>query len=194
MSWMEQRVIRGDVELWCSDTGSDRPAVMLLHGLAGHAGEWSRTVDHLRSTHRVVAFDQRGHGRSTRHPVEVSRDAYVHDVAAVATALGISRMTLVGQSMGGHTAILAAARHPELVERLVLVETGVGGGGPAVTAAVAGLLSSWPVPFVDHSAARACYESGWCGHGVSSGTRCGPWSSAGGVNASPHSRRPRCPP
>ncbi|MER7577568.1 alpha/beta fold hydrolase [Streptomyces sp. NPDC126514] len=49
----------------------------MLHGLAGHAGEWDATARRLRSRYRVVAVDQRGHGSSERHPQDVSRVADV---------------------------------------------------------------------------------------------------------------------
>ncbi|GAA2521188.1 hypothetical protein GCM10010201_18780 [Pilimelia columellifera subsp. columellifera] len=61
---------------------------------------------------------------------------------------------LVGQSMGGHTAMLAAAWYPELVRGLVLLEAGVGGEGDEHSPAELGdWFASWPVPFPDLSAA-----------------------------------------
>lgn len=164
----------GDVELSIHDTGGDGPAVVLLHGLAGHAGEWAGTRRGLRAAHRVVAFDQRGHGGSSRRPADVSRRAYVRDVVGVADRLGLSRVTLVGQSMGGHTALLVAAQHPELVERLVLVESGVGGGGAQLTSDVAAMLDSWPVPFTDHPAAVRWFGGGPVGHAWADGLEARP--------------------
>lgn len=143
--------------------------VILLHGLGGYAGEWSGTSRGLQAQYRVVALDQRGHGDSTRRPGDVSRAAYVNDVVAVAEALGLSRVTLVGQSMGGHTALLVAAGYPELVERLVLVESGVGGGGSALTADVAAMLRSWPVPFRDRAAAVEWFGGGSVGRAWADG-------------------------
>ncbi|MGW6292015.1 alpha/beta fold hydrolase [Streptomyces sp. NPDC055058] len=48
---------------------------MLLHGPAGHPGEWDTPAGRLSFRFRVVAVDQRGHGASERHPVDVSRAA-----------------------------------------------------------------------------------------------------------------------
>ncbi len=101
---MDDRISVGDVKLSFTDTGGDGPAVLLLHGLGGYADEWSGTIRGLQPEYRVVAFDQRGHGGSSRRPDEVSRGAYVNEVVDVAQALGLNRVTLVGQSMGGHTA------------------------------------------------------------------------------------------
>ncbi|MGL5864028.1 MAG: alpha/beta fold hydrolase [Phycicoccus sp.] len=161
----------GEVRLWCRDTGGDQPAVLLLHGLAGHAGEWQATATALAATHRVVAFDQRGHGRSIHHPRDLSRAAFVADVARLAARLGLGPLTLVGQSMGAHTAMLTAAAHPEMVRRLVLVEGGVGGGGPTATETVAGLLRGWPVPFPDLAAAGEYFGGGTVGRAWAAGLR-----------------------
>ncbi len=112
---------------------------MLLHGLAGHAGEWDVPARCLSSRYRVVAVDQRGHGASERRPQDVSRAAYVADVIAVADQLMLRRPVLVGQSLGGHTAMLAAAAHPGLVRALVLIEAGAGGPNPNAPADIGGL-------------------------------------------------------
>ncbi|HWS39141.1 MAG TPA: alpha/beta hydrolase [Actinoplanes sp.] len=134
-----------------SETGDD--VVVLLHGLAGSAREMLPTAEALLPEHRVIAVDQRGHGHSTRRPGDVSRRAYTDDVAAVVDRLAGRPVTLVGQSMGGHTAMLTAAWHPGLVKRLVMLEAGVGGeGDPAELGA---WFASWPVPFPDVEAAAA---------------------------------------
>lgn len=143
---------RGPVELLYAEAGSGDHPVVLLHGLAGTAQEWSATLRGLADTHRVVALEQRGHGHSTRRPQDVTRAAYVADVVALIERLGSGPVTLVGQSMGGHTAMLVAAENPSLVSRLVMVEAGVGGGGDAATAPVEQWLRSWPAHFPDRDA------------------------------------------
>ncbi|MCL8024937.1 alpha/beta fold hydrolase [Nocardioides bruguierae] len=143
------RVERSDAEVWFLDQATDAPPVVLLHGLAGYAREWTATMDALSPEFRSVAVEQRGHGGSTRRPDDVSREAYVEDVLAVLDDLGRDDVSLVGQSMGGHTAMLVAARAPERVSSLVMVESGLGGGDPTATQAVGDWLASWPVPFAD---------------------------------------------
>ncbi len=164
MTWPGEMVSGRGVDLWCLDSGGSGSTVLLLHGLAGHSGEWAATMKALAARHRVVAFDQRGHGRSTRNPKDVSRAAFVQDVLDVIAALGLGPVTLVGQSMGAHTALLAAAQAPpDVVARLVLVEGGVGGGGTAATDPVARLLRNWPVPFPDATTAAAYFGGGTVG-------------------------------
>lgn len=158
MMWTERTVTRAGVRLTCRDWNSHRstsaPPVVLLHGLAGHAGEWDAAAAHLAPHHRVVAVDQRGHGASERRPADVSRAAYVADVRAVCEQLGVDRPVLVGQSLGGHTAMLTAAAHPDLVRGLVLVEAGAARADPDTADEIGGWLDSWPLPFPTLAEAR----------------------------------------
>jgi pimeloyl-ACP methyl ester carboxylesterase len=148
-------VHRDGIVLSCLDGGSGRP-VILLHGLAGSAQEMVPTAESLLADgHRVIAVDQRGHGYSTRRPDDLSRRAYVDDVVAVIEEVADGGpASLVGQSMGGHTAMLVAAWRPSRVHRLVLLEAGVGGdSGDDYPAKLGAWFASWPVPFPDVAAA-----------------------------------------
>ncbi|MEV6383764.1 alpha/beta hydrolase [Streptomyces sp. NPDC051773] len=127
--------------------------LLLLHGLAGHQGEWDDIVPRLLADgHRVVTYDARGHGASTRRPADMSRAACVRDAVTVIRELGLVHpgqppLTLVGQSLGGHTAFLTAAAHPELLDSLILIEAGPGAPDPTLPAHIAAWLDSWPTPF-----------------------------------------------
>jgi pimeloyl-ACP methyl ester carboxylesterase len=150
-------VTRGDVSVAVTDRGGDGPPLLLLHGLAGSSRELLPTADALRESFRVLLMDQRGHGGSTRRPTDLSREAFVGDVVAVLEqCLPGERCTLVGQSMGAHTAFLTAAARPDLVERLVMLEGHVAGSAdPDEAARLGRFFASWPTPFVDRAAARA---------------------------------------
>ncbi|HWI21518.1 MAG TPA: alpha/beta hydrolase [Baekduia sp.] len=143
---------RDGVELAGIDFGGEGPAVLLLHGLAGYAGEWTETAGWLRERAHVVALDARGHGHSERNPADVSRAAHVADAAYAVERFGLSPVVVVGHSLGGLTALLLAAEHPHLVRGLVMADAGPRGGGEAASRdqAVAKLgdsLRRWPVPF-----------------------------------------------
>jgi pimeloyl-ACP methyl ester carboxylesterase len=142
-------VRRGDVVLSGLRGGERGAAVLLLHGLAGAATEMVPTAKALLGEYRVIALDQRGHGRSTRRPADVSRRAFVDDVLAVLD----EPVTLVGQSMGAQTAMLVAAARPDLVRGLVMLEGGVGGSVDDYPARLGAWFRSWPVPFADEAAA-----------------------------------------
>ncbi|GGV68490.1 hypothetical protein GCM10010277_77870 [Streptomyces longisporoflavus] len=99
----------------------------------------------------------------------MSRSAYVADVAAVLEQLGLHQPVLVGQSLGGHTALLTAAAHPHLVRGLVLVEAGPGGPNANVQADIGGWLDAWPTPFPTREAAAAFLGGGAVGEGWAAG-------------------------
>lgn len=171
MTWSERVVIRDGVRLVCRDWGGDGPAVLLLHGLAGHAGEWDHLAAGLRDRdrYRVLALDQRGHGSSERLPGDATRAAYTADVLAVIDQLALGRVVLAGQSLGGHTAMLAAAAAPERVRALVLIESGAGGPSTGAAAHIANWLDSWPLPFPTSDAAAQFLGGGPIGEGWAAG-------------------------
>lgn len=119
----EIAVQNGGVELAGDDAGEGIP-VVLLHGLTAtrrYVVMGSRSLE--RSGHRVVAYDARGHGRSSPAP---ARDAYTYgdlgaDLIAVLDGRGIERAVLAGASMGAHTLLWAALRAPERVAGLVVI-------------------------------------------------------------------------
>lgn len=169
LTWRERTVVRDGVRLSCRDGAGAGRAIVLLHGLAGHAGEWGATARHLNSRHRTVAVDQRGHGASERRPKDVSRAAYVADVVAVIEQLGLHQPVLVGQSLGGHTAMLTAAAHPDLIGGLVLIEAGPAGSDHSVAAGIGDWFASWPVPFHSKDAAVRFLGGGPVGEGWAEG-------------------------
>lgn len=103
----------------------------------------------------MVRYDARGHGASTRTPADMTRAAAVRDAVTVLQELSLAPAVLLGQSLGGLTALLTAAAHPSLVTSLILVEAGPAGRNAELPAQIAGWLDSWPVPFPSRPAATA---------------------------------------
>jgi pimeloyl-ACP methyl ester carboxylesterase len=98
--------------IWFSTYGAGSP-VVLLHGGMGHGGNWGHQVPALvRSGHRAVLIDSRGHGRSTRDPRPYTYQLMASDVAAVMDATHIQRAALVGWSDGACTALVLASQTP----------------------------------------------------------------------------------
>jgi pimeloyl-ACP methyl ester carboxylesterase len=121
---MSEIVVRAPgVALEGDETGKGIP-VVLLHGLTAsrrYVVMGSRALE--RSGHRVIAYDARGHGRSSPAP---TRSAYTYDdlgrdLVAVLDAQGIERAVLAGASMGAHTLLWLALRAPERVGGLVVI-------------------------------------------------------------------------
>ncbi|CAL9677219.1 2-(acetamidomethylene)succinate hydrolase [Streptomyces sp. enrichment culture] len=169
MTWTQRTVVREGVRISCRDWGGSGSPVVLLHGLAGQAGEWDGLARDLGPRHRIVAVDQRGHGASEHRPRDVSRAAYVADAVAVIAQLGLHRPVLAGQSLGGHTALLTAAAHPGLLRGLVLVEAGPGRADPNVQTEIGAMLDAWPTPFPSRRAAVEFFGGGAVGEGWAGG-------------------------
>jgi 3-oxoadipate enol-lactonase len=104
--------------------GEGTPVVLLLHGLTAtrrYVVMGSRALE--RSGHEVIAYDARGHGRSTPapDPGDYGYETLVLDLEAVLDGLGIERAVLAGASMGAHTLLAFALRRPERVAGLVVI-------------------------------------------------------------------------
>ncbi len=113
-------------------------SMVLLHGLCGHAHYWDFFARSMSQDYRVLALDQRGHGDSSWAGSYGPRD-YVVDLEALVAKLGLNDIVLIGHSMGGINAIIYAARHPDQVSRLVIIDI-----GPEICAAgVQRLLKEW---------------------------------------------------
>lgn len=113
-----------DLNLHYLDWGNrDMPPIVLLHGLCSNAHYWDFFSNSVSDEYRVLALDQRGHGDSDRAESYGPR-GYVLDLDGFIEKLGLEKLTLIGHSMGGINAIIYAARHPEKVQALVIVDIG----------------------------------------------------------------------
>lgn len=104
-------------------TGEGRPLV-LLHGVASNARIWLPVVPLLAPRFRVLAVDQRGHGQSDKPSSGYDFATVVEDVRQFIETLELKRPVVAGHSWGGNVALELAARHPEHVAGLVLVDGG----------------------------------------------------------------------
>jgi pimeloyl-ACP methyl ester carboxylesterase len=105
--------------IWVHDQGAG-PAVLLIAGLSDPAEAWQAQIDAFSSRHRVIAYDNRGAGRSPVPDEGISIVAMAEDAAALLRASGVDSAHVAGFSMGGAIAQELALRHPSLVRSLVL--------------------------------------------------------------------------
>ena len=128
------------MRLYWEDTGGVGPPVLLIMGLGMNATGWWRTVPVLAEAGlRVVAFDNRGVGRSERLPGPYTVAEMAADAVSVLDAAGIESAHVYGVSLGGMIAQEVALRHGERVRSLVLGATTAGGAAhvPADAATLA---------------------------------------------------------
>jgi len=130
--------------------GLDAPVVVLPHCWGCSHEIWIPVARRLREQgHRVVLYDQRGHGLSTRGTAPLAIDTLAHDLEAVLEATDVRDVVLSGHSMGGFTIMSLATHRPavfqERAKAVVLVATAataVGLGGPATPEFAAKVISS----------------------------------------------------
>lgn len=111
-------------ELYYEDSGGPGPAAVFSHGLLWSGRMFEAQVSRLRAHRRCITYDHRGQGRSAAadEPV-VSIETCYADAVALIEALGVGPCDFVGLSMGGFVAMRLAARRPDLIRKLVLLET-----------------------------------------------------------------------
>lgn len=122
---MERRWVSTELATTSVWVGGDGFPLVLLHGSgpgASARANWQGVWDQLASRYQVVAPDLLGFGDTeSKVPVRCDLNLWVRQVVSVVTELGIQKAQWIGNSMGGAVALGVANRHPELVERMVLM-------------------------------------------------------------------------
>ena len=96
--------------------------VVLIHGLGADSHHWAANIDALSQNFRVIALDQIGYGRSDKPLMRYTVENFSNYLHGFLLALKVPKASLVGNSLGGWVALDFAIRHPQMVERLVLVD------------------------------------------------------------------------
>ena len=108
------------VTLAAAEIGSG-PPLLILHGLFGSGRNWAAIAKALGDRRRVISLDLRNHGASPWAD-SMSYPEMAEDVLAFIRDKGLGRVALLGHSMGGKAAMLAALAEPAIVERLIIVD------------------------------------------------------------------------
>src|SRR5258708_38089066 len=107
------------------DSGGDKPALILLHGIARHAHTFDHIAGEFSQSYRVLAVDMRGHGDSAWSPDGAYLvEDYVRDLEGLVEQLRLTNVTLLGNSTGGRVAQVYAGLHPRNVAKLVVEDVG----------------------------------------------------------------------
>jgi pimeloyl-ACP methyl ester carboxylesterase len=143
------------------------PVVLAVHGITSNALCWQFLADELGGAVRLVAPDLRGRGFSRSLPGPYGIATHVTDLLSVLNRLRRGRAVVVGHSMGAYVAALLAARHPQRVKRLVLVDGGVGFPPPAgsdIDAMLSIILGPAMARLGIRFPSRAAYSAFWRSH------------------------------
>ena len=98
--------------------------VILLHGSGGEGARWMPTIKGLSGSFRVIALDQVGFGQSDKPLTIYHTGVFAGFLSQFMKTIGVPKATLMGQSMGAGVALYLTVHHPEMVERLIMVDGG----------------------------------------------------------------------
>lgn len=111
-----------DIDMYYEVHGDGPPLVLIL-GLGGDVSEVAGIVQGFAANFRVLAFDNRGAGRTDKPRAPYTIEMMADDTVGLMRAVGFEQADVLGISLGGRIAMDIALRHPEIVDRLVLVST-----------------------------------------------------------------------
>lgn len=114
------------IELYYEVHGSGEP-LLLIEGLGYASWQWFRQVEKFAGSYQTIIFDNRGVGESDKPDEPYSIELMADDAAAMLRALGLTKVHVLGTSMGGYIGQKLTLRHPDLVRSLVLACTSFGG-------------------------------------------------------------------
>jgi len=108
------------MQLHCQTLGQGQPLI-LLHGLFASSDNWGAIAKHFSQHYQVIRVDLRNHGRSP-HSKSQNYTDMVDDLLELCDALNLDDIHLLGHSLGGKVAMQFAMRHPDRVEKLIVVD------------------------------------------------------------------------
>jgi len=121
---MMHSILSTDASLHVRDDGpQDAQVLMFSNSLGTDLRVWELMLEHLSGDYRIVRYDKRGHGLSDCPNAPYSMEQLVNDAETVATALQLSNINFVGLSIGGLIGQGLAAKRPDLLRSLVLMDT-----------------------------------------------------------------------
>src|SRR6266446_181282 len=123
---MAQATLNG-IEIDYAVSGRGRP-VILSHGYGATGRMWDGQRRTLGDRYRLITWDMRGHGQteSPNDPARYATDLTVADIRALLASLGVSRAVVGGLSLGGYMSLAFYLTHPEMVDALIICDSGPG--------------------------------------------------------------------
>lgn len=103
------------------DEGNSKNILLFIHGLGSYLKAWDRNIPVLKNYFRCIAIDLPGYGKSSKHIHNGSVSFYVEIIYEFISKLNLQNVSLVGHSMGGQIASAYTIKHPEQINKLILV-------------------------------------------------------------------------
>lgn len=118
-----EQITVGDLSIHYYEGGpANGETIVMIHGFGANKDNWLRFGKFFTQRYHVIALDLPGFGDSSKPDASYDVGTQTERVAAFVKALGLSKVHLIGNSMGGHIAALYAARHPEQVLSVALLD------------------------------------------------------------------------
>lgn len=113
----------GDLNIHYYEGGkADRPTIVMIHGFGANRDNWLRFARFFTTDYHVIALDLPGFGESSKPDASYDVGTQADRLQEFLHTLGLEKVHLIGNSMGGHIAALYAARHPQEVLTLALLD------------------------------------------------------------------------
>jgi pimeloyl-ACP methyl ester carboxylesterase len=119
-----KRAMGDGVEIQLAQWEGEEKAILCIHGITANCRCWDVIADALSPSHTVLAMDLRGRGLSGAPSTGYSMEHHSRDILAVLDDLGLERVVLMGHSLGAFISLIFGAKHPERVDRIILVDGG----------------------------------------------------------------------
>jgi len=108
----------------CYESKGKGRTLILIHGAGGMSSYWANQLSELSKNSRVIAIDLPGHGKSQRMKEKPTIERYVEHVVGFMKQINLGKAVIAGHSMGGVVVQQLALENPELVEKLIIIDSG----------------------------------------------------------------------
>lgn len=140
------------------DETKSKPKLIFLHGLLGNSQNWIPAARTLEDKFEILLMDQRGHGRTREASGGFAPEDFSNDLLEVVEALGWTKFSLIGHSLGARTSFVFASQNPGQIEKLIVEDM-----GPHKTREASRkteiMIESVPTPFKSRSEARDFFQN-----------------------------------
>ena len=120
--WSTGNCETNGINIHYTRTGGSKPPLILLHGLTANGACWTALAHAIERDYDVIMPDARGHGKSSVPDYGYRYEDHANDIVGLIAALRLSPAILIGHSMGGMIAAVAASRNPQLLRCLILAD------------------------------------------------------------------------